>query len=301
MGRLLPVLIFPLDPLTERTVESAFEAEYRAAVAAGFHCRFWDGRDQLRRDISSPLTENESSTRMLYRGWMLSRDGYGRLAAAADSVGMTMITSGEQYARCHYFPGWYPVVELESVPSIWIEADGAIDFSTVHAAVGAFGDRPIIVKDYVKSQKHYWQEACFIPSASSKADVERVVTRFVELQDGELNGGLVFREYVELAALGTHSKSGMPISLEYRAFLLNGRLATLDPYWDADIASGDVPDRGWLESIANRIDSPFITIDVARRVDGRWVVMEVGDGQVSGLPDRCLPGRFYESIARGWS
>ena len=40
-----------------------------------------------------------------------------------------------------------------------------------------FGDRPIIVKDFVKSQKHYWLDAYFIPSASDRQAVERTRDR----------------------------------------------------------------------------------------------------------------------------
>ena len=68
-----------------------------------------------------------------------------------------------------------------------------------------------MLKDFVKSRKHEWAEACFIPSASDRASVERVVRRFLELQDDDLSEGLVFREFVEFEPLGRHPKSGMPL------------------------------------------------------------------------------------------
>jgi hypothetical protein len=37
-------------------------------------------------------------------------------------------------------------------------------------------------------------------------------------------------------------------------------------------------------------------MDVARRTDGRWIVVELGDGQVAGLPDDADPGRFYGAL-----
>ena len=39
----------------------------------------------------------------------------------------------------------------------------------------------------VESQKHAWEAACFIPSASDREEVERVVRRFLELRE-TLNG-----------------------------------------------------------------------------------------------------------------
>ena len=33
--------------------------------------------------------------------------------------------------------------------------------------------------------------------------------------------------------------------------------------------------------------SNFLTMDVAQKKDGNWIIMELGDGQVSGLPDNA--------------
>ena len=84
--------------------------------------------------------------------------------------------------------------------------------------IQVFGNSPVVVKDYVKSQKHYWSEAFFIPSANSRESVERVVNRFIELQGEDLNEVLVFREFVEFEPLTVYSKSGMPLTKEF-AFL----------------------------------------------------------------------------------
>ena len=91
------------------------------------------------------------------------------------------------------------------------------------AAVAPFADSSLVVKDYVKSQKHYWQEACFIPAARDLPAVERVVRKFLELQGDDLNEGLVFREFVPLKVVGTHPKSGMPLAAEFRIFWLLGK------------------------------------------------------------------------------
>src|SRR5450432_3294033 len=64
----------------------------------------------------------------------------------------------------------------------------------VMALLRPFGEKPIIVKDYVKSRKHEWNEACYIPCASDRQAVERVVMGFLHLQGEDLNEGLVFRE-----------------------------------------------------------------------------------------------------------
>jgi hypothetical protein len=54
--------------------------------------------------------------------------------------------------------------------------------------------RRTLANYFVKSRKHEWTDACFIPSAADRSAVERVVNRFLELQGEELAGGLVFFE-----------------------------------------------------------------------------------------------------------
>ena len=50
---------------------------------------------------------------------------------------------------------------------------------------------------------------------------------------------------------------------------------------------------GWIENVAKRVKSNFVTIDLARRDDGRLMIMELGDGQVSGL-QQIKPHNFYQ-------
>ncbi len=43
-----------------------------------------------------------------------------------------------------------------------------------------------------------------------------------------------------------------------------------------------VPER--LPQIIDRLGSPFVAADLVRRDDGRWRLVEIGDGQVSDRP-----------------
>ena len=81
---------------------------------------------------------------------------------------------------------------------VWIPLDACSDLDTIMALLAPFGDQPVIVKDYVKSRKHEWFEACYIPSAADRQAVARVVRRFLELQGDDISEGLVFRAYRKL-------------------------------------------------------------------------------------------------------
>jgi len=53
---------------------------------------------------------------------------------------------------------------------------------------------------------------------------------------------------------------------------------------------------GRWEQIARKFKSPFISVDVAQLIDGSWIVVEVGDGGVSGLPMGLDPMLFYANL-----
>ncbi len=46
--------------------------------------------------------------------------------------------------------------------------------------------------------------------------------------------------------------------------------------------------------------SRFFTMDVARRRDGGWMIVELGDGQVSGLPREADADRSYSALSERW-
>ena len=48
--------------------------------------------------------------------------------------------------------------------------------------------------------------------------------------------------------------------------------------------------------MAGRIGSNLVTMDIARKEDGSLMIMELGDGQVSGL-QQIKPEGFYRAIA----
>jgi hypothetical protein len=130
--------------------------------------------------------------------------------------------------------------------------------------------------------------------------VERVVGRFLELQGEDLDEGLVFREFVEFAPIGVHPKSGMPLTEEYRIFWLEGTPVSWSPYWEGAVYGDTGPPVERFSGVAAAVQSRFFTMDLARRRDGEWMIVELGDGQVSGLPGGSDIDQFYRALAGAW-
>lgn len=304
------LLLYCADPLARRQVDGDYAAE---ALAASAHQIDWALIDfEALVAEGSPeravraVPEQPEETLGIYRGWMLRPSQYAHVYAALLGRGVHLINDPEAYARTHLLPGWYDQLAEHTPRTVWLPisspmASGdALDIAAMAAALRSFGDQPVIVKDYVKSRKHEWAEACFIPSASNREAAERVVRRFVELQGADLEGGLAFREYVPFASVGVHSRTGMPLSNEYRVFWLDGAPLAVAPYWDeGDYAMESLPPVADFAALAARVESRFFTMDLAQRAqDGVWQIVELGDGQVAGLPERLDVAAFYAALAR---
>jgi hypothetical protein len=298
----MPFVIFCSDPLNPRAVDSAYEGELAALEAVGGLWSHFSFESLVEKGSAErALRRFESRGQVaVYRGWMMSPERYAALYDALMVRGVRLINSPEQYRHCHYFPDSYGVIEPLTPRSIWL-APGELDIEKVMVALAPFGDRPVVLKDYVKSRKHEWLEACFIPSATDRNAVSRVVAQFLKLQGDDLAGGLVFREFVTFAKLATHSKSGMPLSKEFRLFFFDGELLLAAPYWEEGEYPAACPALEPFKEIAKAVRSRFFTMDVAERQDGEWMIVELGDAQVAGLPERQGPNEFYRKLADRWT
>lgn len=238
--------VFPRDLIDPRRVDEAFERE--AAAAKSF-----EGADDL----------------IVYRGWMMKPAEYAHVFEAHDR---RLVNTPEQYEHCHYLPRSYDVIREHTPRTVWSESTDIPDLST-------FGSRAVMLKDFVKSEKHAWLDACFIPDASDAVNVARVVWNFVAMRGDEFNEGLVFREFMELERVGVHPKSGMPLSRELRLFFFDGKPLLSFNYWD-EVVYGASEFPAWVNEVAARVRSRFF-----------------GDGQVSGLPESVNPSDLFRRLA----
>lgn len=299
------LVLFCSDPLRRRQPDEAYAAEAAAAEAHNLpyalvsYEALVDESDPERAIRMAP--EQTEPTLGVYRGWMLQPEQYAQLYAALARRNIHLISDPAAYIHTHYLPESYGVIAGQTPRTVWLRLppDGApLDMDAVMALLSTFGDRPLILKDYVKSRKHEWDEACYIPSAVDRVAVERIVRRFLELQGPDLNEGLVFREYVAFMPLGTHTASGMPLSREYRSFWLDGKPLVVAPYWEQGDYEDDGPPIVDFRQVAHAVRSRFFTMDMAQRRDDKaWQIVELGDGQVAGLPERLDVTTFYGTLA----
>ncbi|WP_110513443.1 ATP-grasp domain-containing protein [Herpetosiphon llansteffanensis] len=295
------LLLFPGEPFNLPQVEPVYAAEAVAAEQLGLAWAVIDLEALIDGAIKQALRRVPTATAptlAVYRGWMLSLDQYQQLSNGLAARNYQLINDPASYTHCHHLPNVLPLLGNQTPASIvFPQAQGLDAASIAHEAAGSFGQQALIIKDYVKSRKYEWHEACFIPNASDQAQSAKVIQTFIERQGADLVGGVVLRAWHALEIWQAHQQSGLALAYEYRSFWLDGRLLWATPYWDHQ-PSQPTPDWARYAELAQQVQSRFWTLDLALTQTGAWLIIELGDGQVSGLPDHASAHEFLHALAQ---
>lgn len=275
--------------LYHERVDVDYEEEYQEA-GLEHSCALFSYEDLLRGKLS--LYGEEISGLTIYRGWMMKPEMYRQFYKLLEERNIILINSPDEYERYHLLPGWYEEFKNETAESVW-ETEGSIE-SVYKLAKGLQGS--YIIKDYVKSRKHEWYDVFFIRNISDNEKSMKIISNFINRQGTDLVGGVVLRKYEKIKQIGFHEKSGMPISEKYRVFVLAGQVLAIEDYWcKGRKVTFSEAEWKWIRKMTAKINSNFVTMDIARKEDNNLMIIELGDGQVSGL-QQIRPYDFYTAL-----
>jgi hypothetical protein len=139
-----------------------------------------------------------------------------------------------------------------------------------------------IVKGKTNSRKFHWNTHMF---ADGRENLMKVIRN---LFDDSLirEQGLVVREYVPLKKV-SEGINGLPITKEWRCFFYKERLLAFGYYWSIVDVEPDLPTEGinFASEVAKIISKKtnFFVLDIAEKEEGGFILIEVNDGQMSGL------------------
>ncbi|WP_196443421.1 ATP-grasp domain-containing protein [Planomonospora sp. ID67723] len=284
--------LFCADPLLTRRVDPHFEPEALAVRDRGGRLALID-HDALVAGRAGEAVARvpDGFGPVWYRGWMLRSAQYAALEKALRAKGCRLLTGAGGYRRAHELPGWLHCFwELTPRTAVVPMAPGerAPRGQRLARLAGGLGETGFVVKDYVKSRKHEWLQACYAPDLDT---LERVVARFVELQGEDLTGGLVIRQFEHFTGA------------QVRVWWVDGEAVFAGPHPDGPDDVVEQPEivDDVREAVQN-LGIRFVTTDLARRADGAWRVIEVGDGQVSDWPSAADPGVLADAllVAKGY-
>ena len=202
------------------------------------------------------------------------------------NLGSKLINTHEQHVYVADIQNWYQHI-AEFTPYTWFKMSQLPE------------EGPFILKGATNSKKHLFSTHMF---AKNKNEAMRVFGNLTA--DGYIGEQAIYaRKYIPLRKLCDSIADGPPISEEYRFFVLDGNIVGKGFYWSTyedDIEQEVSPDfvpKDFLFEIIDRIQSyiRFFVVDVARTEDGNWIVVELNDGQQSGL-SAVNPNELYYSI-----
>lgn len=293
-------ILFCKNPIANE-VDFDWRHEYEIASNCGHEVCLLDYEAIIEKNIelaTKEVASLQSLETCIYRGWMLDYDNYHNLYEKLLTKNLKLINNPNQYSNCHYFPNSYFLIEKYTAKTIITNRTKLPKIDELHDWLKPFGNHPVVIKDYVKSQKHYWKEACYIPNANDIEHAYKIISKFFELQGDNLQGGIIFREFIELESIGTHSKSKMPLPKEYRVVVFSRKPAIVMRYWKSNkYIEEEIPVEIFYDVIKN-IDSNFFTMDIAKTKNGRWIIIELGDGQVAEFVDEEKIFNFYERLKK---
>ena len=190
----------------------------------------------------------------------------------------------------------------------WASPGSALDGLTPRAwsTWGNLPEGSYVLKGRTNSRKHSWRSHMF---ARAVADIPVVAGRLFD--DTMIKEqGVVVRPYVPLRKLG-EGLNGLPISNEFRCFFYvvdvdrgNVQLLSRGFYWASHPECASQSE--WTEE-AERLmwdaaykvseHATFFVLDLAQAEDGHWIVIEVNDGQMSGI-SMCEPHGLYKELSQ---
>lgn len=286
MNRNKIFILYPCDFFDVRKVDADYEYEYREAVRfPEFEVIFYQYDGFVAGDKLKLYPGVSEEGLCLYRGWMLLPEDYRRLFGELAEVGLTLMNTVEEYVNCHEFPNVYPYIKNYTPGMKAYEGVGPVPWGEVKETFQRF-----MLKDYVKSVKGS-DFPLYFDASYSEESLEEYRVRFIELRGKLFDRGIVIKEYVDLKSRGG-------ITNEYRVFYLKGRVLTVSPNSEQLVVSS--APRELIEGLP-ALPSNFYTVDFAELEDGSWIVIETGDGQVSGLSPKQFVFQFYEALLNGVS
>lgn len=199
------------------------------------------------------VTENHKkiipNSRVLYRGWMLSKNDYSEMEENINKQDAKLIVSINDYYASHYIDNWYDILKDLTPKTIILKRE---NFQEKLKEINIPWKKSF-VKDSVKSLTT--QRGSI---ARNKEDIVEIIGLIHKYRGEE--GNVVIREAHDFDE-----------STEIRYFCINGYVYSPDSYI-SPIA----------KEVGNRMKHlPFISIDIIKDYNGKEWLVEIGDGQVS--------------------
>lgn len=277
---MINTIIFPSSYLGINKVDEDLQAEYEAVMSTGLFQVILFGYDKWFNQGKLQLSEIiEKPIGAVYRGWMMKPEQYKDFYEQLKENNIELFTSPEEYTMMHIFPNIYELVKDDTVKMRVYPLHKELPCAELCKEFGRF-----LIKDYVKSVKGT-DFPRFYDNTITQTELNEWMETFYKYRGSLLTGGICVKEFVDLRKYGNKTN-------EFRVFYINNEVAT-ESRNSGQMNMTKNPPKELLEKYKN-LPSCYYTVDYAEREDGSWVIIEAGDGSVSGLSDN----QDYEAYFR---
>lgn len=188
--------------------------------------------------------------------------------------GLRLVNSPDEYRRASELEAWYPL--LADMTPRTLVFDRLPSVETVEREFSW----PIFLKGSRQTNRHCADMSVIRDPAQYRWAAERY------RNDPVLHWQkAAIREFVDLVPVNGSMPGKVRASFEFRSFWWQGRCVGWGRYWYQAVDYGCDDIEAGLEmahEAAARLAVPFLVVDFAKTVDGRWIVIECNDAQESG-------------------
>jgi len=229
-------------------------------------------------DAFAHIPDHSELTSAIWNGYIPSADHYALVYRIALDKGLRLLNSPDEHLRAQEFDRAYARLRGLTPESIIVTEPGQCA-----KAMEQFG-LPLFVKGVVQSRKARGWKACV---ADNFAELEQLVSEYLELT-GRTRGRVVLRKLVRLRHV-TSTAQEFPIGREFRVFLYNAEPIGHGYYWDGEdplmtlTADEEMAVLDLATEAAQRLETPFVAVDIGQLDDGSWIVIECGDAQFASV------------------
>jgi hypothetical protein len=209
---------------------------------------------------------------------------YLELVQDLSSINSVLINSFRQHQWIANFY-WYDVLS-DFTPRSW----GDFNFHSCDY------NGPFVVKGTTNSKKLEWDTKMYAEDKRKALEIASELSKDTYIGEQKI----VYREYVPLETYEI-GLNDLPFTNEWRMFFYKGTLLSYGYYWSiAEKTDYPCPSKA-IEFALKVADIAkdyvnFFVLDVAKTKDGRWILIEVNDGQQSGLSENN-PDTLYHNLA----
>lgn len=214
----------------------------------------------------------------IWVGYIPTPERYSAIYDVALTRNIGLVNTPVQYQTAMEFDRFYPLLGDLTPESRIVTAPDQV--ATAASELGF----PLFIKGTVKSNKEQGWRACVAENIVELT----AITDGLFIREQRSRGRVILRTLARLRTIATDYQA-FPLGREYRVFVYRNHVLAYGFYWDeyADSIKLTAAEEHAIQSLAveaaNRVRTPFIAVDIGQVESGEWIVIEVGDGQFSGL------------------